>query len=389
LKSVRFGIAAIVICGIAILAARIQVGAWVHQAKVLTARQDLISARLTWLRNLQDALLDLETGERGYLMTGDEGYLESQAADRRDFDAALTGLKFLFRDEPQPLAEIASIGKVGRDRVDQLARTIRLRRASGFAAAVAHVRNNEGKRTMSEFRGRVKSLALRLVDARSAATAAEMGRYRDLSRLGAVVAVLILALVSLAIGFLGFSVYRLDELQRQRQREAMHDALTGLPNRRYLSEWLNLTLAAARRSGQPLALLFFDLDGFKAVNDRFGHDAGDQVLRATAARLQRCMRASDFVARLGGDEFVAALPSPPSSPDLAALIERLQHALAAPPIPELETGAVSASIGVAWFPRDGDSVDTLITVADHAMYDVKESRRADRVHSAEAADTAA
>src|SRR5712691_8997208 len=146
------------------------------------------------------------------------------------------------------------------------------------------------------------------------------------------------------------------EQQREEAHKAMHDALTSLPNRRYLSEWLAMALAAARRGGQPLAILFFDLDGFKSVNDRFGHEAGDRVLQTTAERLRRTLRTSDFVARLGGDEFVAVLPDVASEPVVSMLIQRLQAALTKAPIAELEDGAVSASIGTAWFPEHGDTV---------------------------------
>ena len=384
MKSVRFGIVAIVICGIAALAARFLVNEWVHEAKSLTTRQELISAQLTGMRNFQDALLDLETGERGYLITGDEAYLEPASASRRDLDAAANQLEVLFRDEPENLAKLHRIVKVGRVREQQLAGTIKLRREEGFAAALVHVQTNEGERTMGEFRGLAKSLVEQLGAARSAAATQEMSRYRDLSKLDAALVVLILLLVSAAVGLLVRAIYRLDQLQRLREREAMHDALTGLPNRRYLGEWLNLTLAAAQRSGQPLVLLYFDLDGFKAVNDRFGHDAGDRVLQATAARLTHSVRTSDFVARLGGDEFVAALPAPPPPSDLAALIERLQQTLAEAPIPQLRPGAVSASIGVAWYPQDGGTVDELLAAGDRFMYEAKEHRRAENDRGAAA-----
>jgi diguanylate cyclase len=182
--------------------------------------------------------------------------------------------------------------------------------------------------------------------------------------------------VIVAIMSLSTSILRMREQQREEARKAMHDALTSLPNRRYLVEWLTMALAAARRSGQPLAILYFDLDGFKSVNDRFGHEAGDRVLQTTAARLRRTLRTSDFVARLGGDEFVAVLPDVTSVPVVSMLIARLQSELVKAPIAEVPDGAVSASIGTAWFPQDGDTVDALLGAADHAMYEAKQSRKA-------------
>jgi diguanylate cyclase (GGDEF)-like protein len=374
-KSVRFGIAAIIICATVVLAARVQVVVWEKEAETSTERQDWLSKKLVALRNLQDALLDLETGQRGYLITGDGFYLQAYTRGLADFDTALQRLTGLVHDDRSLLVRVNEIANLGRTKESELARTIRLRRDSGFDAALAMVRTHEGRKTMSEFRSRVRALVVELGDARSVATAKELGQYSKIRFLGAAVIALILLLVGVAIGFLSLSVRRLDELQKQREREAMHDALTGLPNRRYLKEWLDMALAAAMRSRQALAVLYFDLDGFKAVNDRLGHDAGDQVLKVTAARLTSQVRASDFVARLGGDEFVAVLPGAPSEPELSALVERLQSVLSQAPIPELEDGAVAASIGVAWHPEDGGTAETLLDAADRAMYSVKESRR--------------
>jgi len=106
-------------------------------------------------------------------------------------------------------------------------------------------------------------------------------------------------LVAVAVRACRYRIARLDAAQRAEERNAMHDALTGLPNRRYLREWLGTALAGARRSGRQLCVLYFDLDGFKGVNDRFGHEAGDHVLETAASRLQGTLRRSDFVARSG------------------------------------------------------------------------------------------
>jgi len=138
---------------------------------------------------------------------------------------------------------------------------------------------------------------------------------------------------------------------------------------------VTVALAAARRAARELHVLYFDLDGFKAVNDELGHETGDQVLRITASRLRETLRSSDFVARLGGDEFVAVLPQTDAPPSVGALIERLEDKLNTAPIEELPDGAVTASIGRASFPRDGDTVPALLAAADRSMYNIKEMRR--------------
>jgi len=357
-----------------VIGARIQVNIWERQAQALAGEQEAISAQAAELRNAQDALLDLETGQRGYLLTGDEAYLEPYTLGRRDFERAIIRLNDMFRDDPIRAKEIDDLRKLAQSKENELIRTIKLRRDGDFADAVVIVKSDEGKRYMDEFRTKVNDLLPQLRLLRSNLVDQEMQKFSNLSVLGFVVPVLVMVLVIVAIFFLALSIRRLDELQKQREQEAMHDALTTLPNRRFLQEWLTFAVAACRRSGEPLVLLYCDLDGFKAVNDRFGHKAGDEVLQVTAARLRSGVRSSDFVARIGGDEFVAVLPNAPDAPILAALVARLRDDLARAPIEGLKDGEVSASIGMASFPGDGDTADTLLGAADRAMYEIKQSR---------------
>ncbi|MGH8983114.1 MAG: diguanylate cyclase domain-containing protein [Acidimicrobiia bacterium] len=161
-------------------------------------------------------------------------------------------------------------------------------------------------------------------------------------------------------------------------RQATHDALTGLPNRRLFFEQLKTAFATHARRHTTLAVLFLDLDGFKAVNDSFGHEAGDALLVAIAERLRHTMREGDTIARFGGDEFVA-LFADAGSPDLVeAAASRLLAAVKSPV--DLEQGdkaVVTASVGVAFSDGTGDA-DDLVRQADAAMYEAKEKGR-DRV----------
>ncbi|WP_236261621.1 sensor domain-containing diguanylate cyclase [Pseudogulbenkiania ferrooxidans] len=152
---------------------------------------------------------------------------------------------------------------------------------------------------------------------------------------------------------------------------AHHDYLTGLPNRAHLLERASQALALARRYQRRLAILFLDLDRFKPINDRYGHDVGDVVLRTVADRLLALVRESDTVCRLGGDEFVILLAE---YHDFAS-VEQLAHTLRTAIEQPCEVGAlrlaVSASIGIATYPEHGDSVGALIQRADAAMYRAK------------------
>ena len=170
-----------------------------------------------------------------------------------------------------------------------------------------------------------------------------------------------------------YLVAKLQESERHMEHLAHHDVLTGLPNRLSLLDRLRKGLALARRQGRKLGLLFIDLDGFKPVNDRYGHETGDRLLQQVARRLTDGVREADTVARFGGDEFVVYLSEVQSTEAVARLAEKILRQLAEPySLGEL-TVTVSASIGAALFPLDGEDVDQLIARADSAMYAAKRS----------------
>lgn len=156
---------------------------------------------------------------------------------------------------------------------------------------------------------------------------------------------------------------------------AMRDALTGLFNRRLFNEALEREIAAARRRQGGMALLLLDLDGFKPVNDRMGHAAGDIVLRSVATRLSLHARSNDIPARIGGDEFVLVCPDLCDEVAAAALCERLLKAMSEPVAVEGGIARVGASIGVAFFPHHADTPDGLVRAADEAMYAAKAQGR--------------
>ncbi len=155
-------------------------------------------------------------------------------------------------------------------------------------------------------------------------------------------------------------------------RLAQHDPLTGLPSRALLVQLAEQMLASARRLGDALAVLYFDLDRFKPINDLHGHAIGDNLLHAFAQRLRAAFRAEDLVGRLGGDELIAVLPRVRSSDDAAHAASKAIAAVAPPYLIEgLELYSVP-SIGISLFPQDGDSIDDLIRRADQAMYHAKQ-----------------
>ncbi len=166
------------------------------------------------------------------------------------------------------------------------------------------------------------------------------------------------------------------EAERRRADEitlrlAHYDSLTGLPNRLMFEDRLRQALARAQRAGSTVALLFLDLDGFKKVNDVLGHDAGDQVLKQAAHRMETALRSVDTAARLGGDEFTIVLEQIKNVNDIEVVAQRLLLLLSQPYLVAGTEAWVSASVGVSTFPIDGLAPAELLAQADAAMYRAK------------------
>nr|WP_306109935.1 diguanylate cyclase [Pseudomonas sp. JG-B] len=172
---------------------------------------------------------------------------------------------------------------------------------------------------------------------------------------------------------------RLSERERALEHAAFHDALTDLPNRRYLIERTESALANAKRHDEQLALMLIDLDHFKPINDRFGHDAGDEMLRTIGRRLREHVRGGDAVARLGGDEFAVLIGGPDAEAEACKLAQRLLEELAAPMCYGAEKLSVSISIGIALYPQHARNFAGLYQTADQALYKVKARGRSGMV----------
>ncbi len=166
------------------------------------------------------------------------------------------------------------------------------------------------------------------------------------------------------------------------EQQALYDFLTGLPNRMLLKDRLDQAIRSAGREDAPLALFVIDLDGFKEINDTFGHQFGDLLLREFGLRLCAVLRTADTVARLGGDEFAVLLPKSGSAGGAALMAEKILAAVEKPFLIEGQSLEVSASIGIALCPRDGEDWTTLLRCADVAMYAAKQSSEGYVLYSA-------
>lgn len=188
-----------------------------------------------------------------------------------------------------------------------------------------------------------------------------------------------------------FAILLLRHLQAHVQKRlaiehlALHDQLTGLHNRHALLEQLGQLLGPKGRQRARFGLLFMDLDGFKPVNDRYGHATGDAVLKAVAGRINSCVRQQDFAARIGGDEFVVVLQNIEQADAVTAMAQRIRTSLAQPLMIDGQQIRVGASIGMVSYPADGATADALLARADQMMYEIKRGGKAAPAARAQAA----
>lgn len=164
----------------------------------------------------------------------------------------------------------------------------------------------------------------------------------------------------------------LNELYEQMTRNATHDSLTELPNRRHFHDQLAETITSAKQDERTFTVLYLDLDGFKAINDALGHAVGDKLIENTARRLEKSVRKNDMVARVGGDEFVVLLQDVVSS-DISKIAGKIIESLSEPFVLADKTLSITTSIGVATYPQDGTDANALLHSADSAMYEAKRS----------------
>lgn len=188
------------------------------------------------------------------------------------------------------------------------------------------------------------------------------------------------AMVTLALLLFYARLHHRRELERLEREEelfklANFDALTGLPNRQLLADRMEIGLNQAKRRGQSLTVIFVDLNNFKNVNDVHGHAMGDAVLIECAKRLSSCVRSEDTVCRLAGDEFVIMLTGSSNPTNAEAAMQKLEKALAVPYRLSAGDLTVGASLGFAYYPRDGSNAQDLISAADHAMYTEKREKK--------------
>ncbi|WP_370188686.1 diguanylate cyclase [Qipengyuania sp.] len=327
---------------------------------------------------LRSASLAKLRGERGFLITDDRRFLEPYYQGMEQGAESLARLSALPSQNSQQQQRIATLKRDLAEFDATMEEMIALQRGGRKDEAIARTRRGDGKTSLDRILLTLDAiehserglLAERSLKAKRLAVANERYQYA-LTAIG----FLLLVLTILATIYVRQALDAEADARRELQRSASTDALTGLPNRRSFIDALGRSLdRAASDPARPLSLAIFDIDHFKQINDRFGHPAGDEVIREVARRASESLRKRDLVGRIGGEEFAVIFPQ--ADLETAAMVcERLRLGIAHSPV--VHGDAIipfTASVGVADF-QPGDDLDHLMARADAALYEAKTGGR--------------
>ncbi len=344
---------------------------WGSQASLSSGRdvQELYRS-LYRLSSLLSVLQDAEIGHRGYLLTGDERYLEPYQRALEVLDEHMD----LLVQSPSLrayTADIEAVSRLSQLKLDKLSRSIASHREQLPSASRSLLDDDLGKLYMDEMRLRIGTIE-KGIRASLREQKGDLEWRSDLALWGGGGgALLMLGLLTLLFVDLRRDLVERAELLQRLAYESQHDSLTRVPNRRAFNDMLDQALALARRGERQVALLYLDLDGFKPVNDQYGHAAGDATLKAVVAQWQSVIREGEVLARLGGDEFVVI-----AAGDIHAverLAQRLIDVLDKPLLEQFPEIRVGVSVGLARYAEHGEDRRRLMAAADTAMYRAKEA----------------
>lgn len=344
-----------------------------QDGRALAAQQRL--RRASSIVQTADSILlgleNIQTGQRGYLITGQLNYLEPYHRGSVSIDQRIQRLGRLLPATPSNTRLITNMRTLAAEKIAEIDQTIRVRTNRGFTAAANIVRTNVGEQLMNLLRAELSGI--RNQYNRTAIYEHVLARRRTRMTKIIVSGFGVVLLVTLAGMYWRFvhDFRRITEITDRLTHNANNDPLTDLPNRAMFMNWLTYGLAQAERINGKSAVLFLDLDGFKPVNDRLGHSAGDRVLCEVAQRFKHSSRTGDMIARIGGDEFAVFIPTVSNESDPAELAHRLIEAMRQPIVADGSVVYVGVSIGAAMYPRNGKTPESLIAAADQAMYRAK------------------
>ena len=347
-----------------------------YQLVYYSEQKDLVDRQRYDIVALGKAITNAESGQRGYLLTGHTLFLDTFEQGRTETRQVLVRLDKQTSDQPEVRIGLDRIKQLVHQKFDVMDKTIQVQLHAGDFSPHLSLNKDKGREVMKLIDDQLDEIDSKLQRLREGFEQ-EIRKRMFASVIGAIL------LGVLIIGVLLFSYRSTTELleqvlenqavAKQASHQADHDLLTGLPNRRSVDVHLANTYQLARHTSKQFAILFMDLDGFKQVNDKYGHGVGDALLIEVADMFKKVLRQSDFLARQGGDEFVLVVGSYLYRQELTQLAERLIKLFSQPVMTRGIPLEIGVSIGIAEYPHHGKHVKQLLHVADKAMYDSKKS----------------
>jgi diguanylate cyclase len=347
-----------------------------YQLVYYSEQKDLVDRQRYDIVALGKSITNAESGQRGYLLTGHTLFLDTLEQGRIETRQVMAKLDKQSLDVTEIRPELERVKQLVHQKFDVMDQSIQVQLRAGEFSPHLSLSKDKGREVMKLIDDQLDAIDGKLQRLRESFEQ-EIRKRMFASVVGAIL------LGVLIIGVLLFSYRSTTDLleqvlenqavAKQASHQADHDLLTGLPNRRSVDVHLANTYQLARHTSKQFAVLFMDLDGFKLVNDKYGHGVGDALLIEVADMFKKVLRQSDFLARQGGDEFVLVVGSYLYRHELTQLAERLIRLFAQPVLVRGIQLEIGVSIGIAEYPHHGKHVKQLLHVADKAMYDSKKN----------------
>ena len=347
-----------------------------YRLNIAAASKDLIDIQRYNIVQLRNAILDAENSQRGYLLTNNVTFLDHYEESKQQVNSSIANIKKYADDFVELMPLIEQVKVLSTEKFNIIEASINVQLNAGSYASHLTLSKDRGKMVMDAIREHLSKADKLLVENRQTLETKMQNTLRFT----------VTAAITLVISILGILIFayrhtlkmfkevltstsKLNHLSYQ----ATHDTLTSLYNRRGFEAMLEDIHQVAMNDKRKYAIFYMDLDGFKAVNDQYSHEMGDQLLIAVSRLFQSCLRENDCLARLGGDEFTLIVRSFRDKDELTILAQRLIDALKNPIQIDGNMLHVGVSIGVAIYRIDGFSMDELMGAADSAMYRAKRS----------------
>lgn len=325
--------------------------------------------KVTFLLN---AMVEAETGQRGYQLTGNTQFLEPYERSLLTTGALMRDLNGRIKEFPYLKPHLLDLSSLINQKYTIIKRNIQTELMAGSFSPHLRPSDRDGKIVMDQIRNKLQA-ADRALAREGNALVNHLARKERALTFGA------LMVSFLIISILLFSYYRTGwlferargnlKLAEEFGHLAMHDPLTRLPNRRSFDDHLAKTLSNAQRKKQAFAIFYMDLDGFKSVNDNYGHDVGDGALIVASTRIKEVIRGSELLARVGGDEFALIVEDFTDQEALGQLASRIIASMEKPVLTiQHQEVKLGISIGIASYPLHAKDSESLISAADSAMY---------------------